>query len=121
MLGNMSFRTELLIVGICCLPVVLAIVYSQGRPCEQLFGEPCTWHVTHGQPCACVVHSRHVMHMAAVSTQFACFFYDSPTKDLAPFSLHTPQKASFKLINDQFIVAGICWVQLNQPSLNFGW
>jgi len=36
------------------------------------------------------------------------FFKFSPTKDLAPFSIHTPQKPSFKPINYQFIVAGIC-------------
>jgi len=34
-----------------------------------------------------------------------CFM---PTKDLAPFSIHTPQKPSCKPINEQFIVAGIC-------------
>jgi len=31
-----------------------------------------------------------------------------PTKDLGPFSIHTPQKPSFKVINDHFIVADIC-------------
>jgi len=33
------------------------------------------------------------------------FFKFMPTKDLAPFSIHTPQKKPFfKLINDHFIV-----------------
>jgi len=27
--------------------------------------------------------------------QFACFFHLSPTKDLAPFSIHAPQKTLF--------------------------
>jgi len=36
------------------------------------------------------------------------FFYTYPTK-----------KPSFKLINDQFIVVGICYVQLNQPTSDF--
>jgi len=42
--------------------------------------------------------------------KFACFFHFSPTKDLAPFSIHgyPTKKPSFKPINDQFfIVAGI--------------
>jgi len=31
-----------------------------------------------------------------------------PTKGLALFSIHTPQKPSFKPINHHFIVAGMC-------------
>jgi len=44
-----------------------------------------------------------------------------PTKDLALFSIYTPQKPSFKPINDQFTVAGICCIQRNQPTWDFGW
>ena len=51
-----------------------------------------------------------------------------PTKDLASFSIHTPQNA-FKRINDQFIIAGMSTaksanvgflpvVQLFAPSTN---
>ena len=43
------------------------------------------------------------------------FFKFSPTKDLAPFSLHSPQKPSFKAINYQFIVADI--IMLSTPNL----
>jgi len=35
-------------------------------------------------------------------------FHFSATKDLAPFSIHTPQNPSFKAINYQFVVANIC-------------
>jgi len=38
------------------------------------------------------------------------FFYTYPTKN-----------PSFKQINDQFIVTGICWVQLNQPMLDLAY
>jgi len=29
------------------------------------------------------------------STEFLCFFYFSPTKDIAPFSIYAPQKNLF--------------------------
>ena len=45
----------------------------------------------------------------------------SAHKNLAPFSYTYPaKKPSFKLLNDQFILADICRVQLNQPTLDFG-
>jgi len=49
-----------------------------------------------------------------VSFFYACkrpspFFYPYPAK-----------KPSFKPTNDRFIVAGICSVQINQPTLDFG-
>jgi len=37
------------------------------------------------------------------------FFKFSPTKDLAPFSIQTPQKTYLKPIHYQFIVAGIIY------------
>jgi len=56
---------------------------------------------------------RHWLALAPSNVQsspreFACSFQFSPTKDLAPFSIHTPQKPYFKPINNQFIVADIC-------------
>jgi len=42
-----------------------------------------------------------------------------PTKDLAPYSIDSPQKPSFKPINDHFIVADICYVQLNHQCRIF--
>jgi len=48
------------------------------------------------------------------------FFYAH--KRPSPLFLYIPhKKPSFKPTNDQFIVASICWVQLNQPTLDFGW
>jgi len=71
--------------------------------------------------------SRRFPYFSATEPSRSCrvhsislFLSFLPTKDLSPFSIHTPQKPSFKLMNDQFIVAGICWVQLNQPTLDFG-
>jgi len=65
--------------------------------------------------------SRRFCYFVATEPSISLFLSFMPTKALAPFSLHTPQKKpSFKPINDQFIVAGICRVQLNEPTLDFG-
>ena len=51
--------------------------------------------------------------------QEVSFFYAH--KRCSPFFLYIPHKKPFfKPINDQLIVAGICWVQQNQPTLYFG-
>ena len=53
-----------------------------------------------------VQHIRNfIISVAHTDTKFyyQSVFHFSPTKDLAPFSIHTPQKSSLKAIYYQFI------------------
>jgi len=65
--------------------------------------------------------SRQFRYFVATEPLISLFLSFMPTKDLAPFLYIPHKKPSFKPINDQFIVTGICWVQLNQPTFDFGW
>jgi len=52
--------------------------------------------------------SRRFRYFAATEPSISLLLSFMPIKDLAPFSIHTQQKPSFKRINERFIVANIC-------------
>jgi len=94
-----------------------AVIKAKGYP---MATEPSRWF----RYFSAMEPSRWFRYFVAMEPSISLFLSFMPTKDLAPFSIHTPQKPSSKPINDQFIVAAICWVQVSQPSqptFDFDW